>query len=125
MASLANTLTARARAFRQVKTPVQREIDLVLRVMVVLILVIGGPIVLDLIIRLLGELVSAVGGPFAGPLERAYQAYSVQETVTDFSRRFSSSPVAVKKMRSLMAPNIGWVPLLATRFAMPTFVGIT
>jgi cation-transporting P-type ATPase E len=81
MDSLANQLTAQARAFRPVKTPVQREIDLVLRLMVILILVLGGPIVLDLLIRLLGILVATVGGPYEATLERAYQGYSVQESV--------------------------------------------
>lgn len=79
--SMANQLTARARAFRPAKTPLQREIDLVLRLMIVLILVLGGPIVLDLGIRLLGMLTSAVGGPFEEQLKRAYQGYSVQESV--------------------------------------------
>lgn len=79
--SLASTLTVQARAFRPVKTPVQREVDLVLRLMIILVLVLGGPIVLDLMIRLLGIVANAFNGPFATPLRRAYQGYSVQETV--------------------------------------------
>lgn len=79
--SRANQLTAEARVFQTTRTPAQREIDLVLRVMVVLILVLGGPIVLDLVIRLLGMLVDAIYDPLAASLNRAYQGYSVQETV--------------------------------------------
>jgi cation-transporting ATPase E len=79
--SRANQLTGQARVFRAMRTPVQREIDLVLRVMVVLILVLGGPIVLDLVIRLLGLITNAVNGPFANELERAYHGYPVQESV--------------------------------------------
>ncbi len=79
--SRANQLTAQARVFQTSKTPVQREIDLVLRLMVVLIVVIGGPIVLDLVIRLLGLLTHALGGPFAAEMARAYQGYSLQESV--------------------------------------------
>ena len=81
MESEANRLTARARAFQPMKTPVQREVDLVLRLMVVLILVLGGPILLDLAIRVLGMLASTVNAPFVDQLERAYQGYSLQETV--------------------------------------------
>jgi cation-transporting ATPase E len=79
--SRANQLTAQARVFQTARTPAQREIDLVLRVMVVLILVVGGPIVLDLVIRLLGMLADAINGPFAKELGRAYQGYSVQASV--------------------------------------------
>jgi cation-transporting ATPase E len=79
--SRANQLTVQARVFQTSKTPVQREIDLVLRLMVVLIVVIGAPIVLDLIIRLLGLLTHALGGPFAQEMQRAYQGYSLQESV--------------------------------------------
>jgi cation-transporting P-type ATPase E len=80
-ASRANRLTAEARVFQTTRTPAQREIDLVLRVMVLLILMLGGPIVLDLAIRLLGMLVDAINAPFAAELNRAYQGYSVQESV--------------------------------------------
>ncbi len=79
--SRANRLTAEARMFQTTQTPAQREIDLVLRVMVLLILVLGGPIMLDLVIRLLGMLVDAINAPFAAQLNRAYQGYSVQESV--------------------------------------------
>jgi cation-transporting P-type ATPase E len=79
--SRANRLTAEARVFQTTRTPAQREIDLVLRVMVLLILALGGPIVLDLVIRLLGMLVDAVYAPLAVGLNRAYQGYSVQESV--------------------------------------------
>ena len=80
-ASLANTLTARARAFRQMKTPVQREVDLVLRIMVILILVLGGPIVLDLGIRFLAMATGPVGGTLPDTLETAYQDYTIEESV--------------------------------------------
>lgn len=79
--SRANRLTAEARVFQTTRTPAQREIDLVLRVMVLLILVLGGPIVLDLVIHLLEILARAVSAPFAPELTRAYQGYSVQESV--------------------------------------------
>jgi cation-transporting ATPase E len=80
-ASLANQLTQGARAFRQVKTPVQREVDLILRAMVILILAIGGPVVVDLAIRVLALLAGALEVPLAATLDRAYQAYSVEATV--------------------------------------------
>lgn len=79
--SRANRLTAEARVFQTARTPAQREVDLVLRVMVLLILVLGGPIVFDLVIRLLGLLVDAISAPLASGLNRAYQGYSVQESV--------------------------------------------
>jgi cation-transporting ATPase E len=79
--SRANRLTAEARVFQTARTPAQREIDLVLRVMVLLILVLGGPIVLDLVIHLLGIFARAVSAPFAHDLNRAYQGYSVRESV--------------------------------------------
>jgi cation-transporting ATPase E len=80
-ASFANQLTQGARAFKQVKTPVQREVDLVLRAMVVLILAIAGPVVVDLVIRMLSLLVDTLDAPLASTLARAYQGYSVEQTV--------------------------------------------
>lgn len=79
--SLAHRLTARARVFEPTKTPVQREVDLVLRLMIVVILVIGGPIVLDLAIHLLGILAKSIDASLAARFERAYQNYSVEESV--------------------------------------------
>jgi cation-transporting ATPase E len=79
--SQANRMTAGARAFRQVRTPVQRAVDLVLRVMVVLILGLLGPVVLDLVIHGLSLVADALNAPFADALGRAYQNYSVEETV--------------------------------------------
>jgi len=96
--SRANQLTAQARAFRPARTPVQREIDLVLRLMIILIVVLGGPIVLDLIIRLLGLLANAAGGSLSAPLERAYQGYSVQETVRALAAVVSLMPQGLALM---------------------------
>ncbi len=79
--ALANRLAAGARAYRNVRTPIQREIDLVLRVMVVAILGIAGPVALDVGIRALSLLTEAVDGPFRATLERAYQNYSLEEAV--------------------------------------------
>jgi cation-transporting ATPase E len=79
--SQVNRLTAGARAFRQGRTPVQRAVDLVLRVMVVVILGLLGPVVLDLVIRALSLLADAINAPFAEVLGRASQNYSVEETV--------------------------------------------
>lgn len=79
--SLANRLTASARAFRQVKTPIQREVDLVLRIMLLLIFAIGGPIILDLAIRAVAFLADTTNAPFAETLNRAYQGYSLEESV--------------------------------------------
>lgn len=79
--SRANRLTAEARVFQTVRSPAQREVELVLRVMVLLILVLGGPIVFDLVIRLLGMLLDAISTSLATTLNRAYQGYSVQESV--------------------------------------------
>jgi cation-transporting ATPase E len=80
-ASQANRMTAGARAFRQVRTPLQRAVDLVLRVMVVVILGLLGPVVLDLMIHALSLLADAADAPFAGTLHRGYQSYSVEATV--------------------------------------------
>lgn len=98
MESRANQLTSQAREFRSTRTPVQREIDLVLRLMVVLILVLGGPIVLDLIIRLFSLLAEAVGGPLTGSLARAYQGYSVQESVRAIAAVVSLMPQGLALM---------------------------
>lgn len=74
-------MTEETRRFEARKTPLQRDIDLVLRVMVIVMLVLGGPIALDLLIRLLGIASSTLGGPLGKHLGRAYQAYSAQENV--------------------------------------------
>ncbi len=74
-------MTEETRRFEASKTPLQRDIDLVLRVMVIVMLVLGGPIALDLLIRLLGIASWTLGGPLGKHLGRAYQAYSAQENV--------------------------------------------
>lgn len=74
-------MTEETRRFEGSKTPLQRDIDLVLRVMVIVMLVLGGPIALDLLIRLLGIAFSTLGGPWGTDLGGAYQAYSAQENV--------------------------------------------
>ncbi len=79
--SQVNRMTAGARAFRQIKTPVQRAIELILRVMVLLILAILGPVAIDLAIHALSLVADVVRAPFADVLHRAYQNYSVEGTV--------------------------------------------
>ncbi len=79
--SLANQMTRDARAFRQTRTPVQREVALVLRAMIVLVLAIGGPVVVDLAIRGLALALSPTRLPLAGTLDRAYRDYSVENAV--------------------------------------------
>jgi cation-transporting P-type ATPase E len=81
MGSMANQLAARARAFRPAKTPLQREVELILRVMVVLALVLGGPLLFDLGLRLLSTAATSINGPHTASLERAYQGSTVQESV--------------------------------------------
>ncbi len=49
--SLANQLTAGARAYRQIKTPLQRDVDLVIRVMVLLALQLGVLLAISDVIR--------------------------------------------------------------------------
>ncbi|HET8523711.1 MAG TPA: HAD family hydrolase, partial [Thermomicrobiales bacterium] len=80
-ASMANQLTQRARRFRQVKTPLQRDIDLIIRVMILLVVAVSGPVVFDVAVRLI-ELVSrAVSEPFANAVTGAYQGFVFEETV--------------------------------------------
>lgn len=49
--SLINQLTARARTFRQVKTPLQRDVDLIIRVLVVLVSALGLLIGISYLVR--------------------------------------------------------------------------
>lgn len=79
--SLANEMTRDARAFRQTRTPVQREVALVLRAMIILVLAIGGPVVVDLAIRGLALLLAPTNLPLADTLNRAYRHYSVENAV--------------------------------------------
>jgi cation-transporting ATPase E len=98
---LANRITAGARAFRSVRTPVQREIDLILRVMAVIILAIAGPVAIDLVIRLLSLLIDRLGGPIVETLDRAYQNYSVQETVRSAAVVVSLVPQGLAMMLTI------------------------
>ena len=42
--SHANQMTAGARAFRQEKTPLQQDVDLIVRIMVLIVVMVGGPV---------------------------------------------------------------------------------
>jgi cation-transporting P-type ATPase E len=74
-------MTASARAFRQEKTPLQRDIDLVVRIMVLIVVLIGGPVVIDLAVRVLDVVVRLANESLSTALENAYSGYSAKETV--------------------------------------------
>jgi cation-transporting ATPase E len=82
--SRANQLTIRARAFRQEKTPLQHDIELVIRVMVIIVVLVAGPVIIDLAVRLV-EVVTRWLGPLDEPLsaalQHAYEGYSAREIV--------------------------------------------
>ena len=79
--SQANQMTAGARAFRQEKTPLQRDIDLVVRIMVLIVVMIGGPVVIDLAVRVLDVVVRLANESLNSALDHAYSGYSAKETV--------------------------------------------
>jgi len=79
--SLAHRLTESARAFRQIKTPLQREIDLIIRIMVLLVVAVSAPVVIDLSVRLVELAVRAVSEPLATALQHAYQGFALAGTV--------------------------------------------
>jgi cation-transporting ATPase E len=54
--SLANRLAAGARAFRQEQTPLQRDVNLIIRIMVLVVVMVGGPVVIDLAVRVIDVL---------------------------------------------------------------------
>ena len=83
--SLANRMTAGARAFRQEKTPLQREIDLIIRIMILVVMIIGGPVVLDVIVRVLDVLLRWLQEPLPAALQHAYGGYPLRETVRSAS----------------------------------------
>ncbi|MDQ2682907.1 MAG: HAD-IC family P-type ATPase, partial [Chloroflexota bacterium] len=79
--SRANSLTIEARQFNRIYTPVQRQIALVLRIMILTIFVIGGPVALDLILRVVAWALDPVYGSLATQLKAAYEGYPVEENV--------------------------------------------
>jgi cation-transporting ATPase E len=79
--SLANQLTASARSFRQEKTPLQADIDFIIRVMALIVIMVGGPVVIDLLVRVLEAGFDWVNEPLSSALEHAYNNYSARETV--------------------------------------------
>ena len=79
--SLANELTIRARQFNRIYTPVQRQIALVLQVMIIIIFVIGGPVALDLILRVASHVIEPFASDMADQLTAAYADYPLEENV--------------------------------------------
>src|SRR5688500_12333742 len=50
-ASVANQITAGARAFRQIKTPLQQDVDYVIRILIILVFLLGGMLTMSYIGR--------------------------------------------------------------------------
>ncbi|MER3437008.1 MAG: hypothetical protein C4346_05050, partial [Chloroflexota bacterium] len=82
--SRANQLTIRARAFRQEKTPLQHDIELIIRVMVIVVVLVAGPVIIDLSVRLVEVATRWLGPldePLSAALDHAYEGYSAREIV--------------------------------------------
>ena len=79
--SLANTLTAGARAFRLNQTPMQRDIDLIVRVTILAVVFVGGPVLMDLGVRILELAVRWLHEPLSSAIIDAYGGYPIEDTV--------------------------------------------
>src|SRR5690606_1829526 len=79
--SLANRLTAGARAFRQEKTPLQREIARSIRPMVLVVVLVRGPVGIDPIVRGVAVAARSLNGSFHSALDHAYAGIAARETV--------------------------------------------
>lgn len=82
--SRASQLTIRARTFRQEKTPLQRDIELIIRVMVIVVVLVAGPVMIDLAVRLVEVITHWLGPlnePLSAALDHAYEGYSAREIV--------------------------------------------
>ncbi len=82
--SRASQLTIRARSFRQEKTPLQRDIELIIRVMVIVVVLVAGPVMIDLAVRFVEVITHWLGPlnePLSAALDHAYEGYSAREIV--------------------------------------------
>lgn len=80
--SYAQQITRGARAFRRVKTPLQRDLDLIIRVMVLAVALIGSPVLIDLVMRLLASITRLAGDTgISSIFDDAYRGYPVKEVV--------------------------------------------
>lgn len=80
--SYAQRITAGVRAFRRVKTPLQRDLDLIIRIMVLVVALIGSPVLIDLVMRLLASITRLAGDTGVSSIfDDAYRGYPVKEVV--------------------------------------------
>jgi len=80
----ASQLTIQARSFRQEKTPLQRETELIIRVMVIVVVLVAGPVIIDLAVRfvdVIAEWLGSLDESFYATLDEAYRGYSAREIV--------------------------------------------
>jgi cation-transporting ATPase E len=79
--SLANRLTSGARAFRQAKTPMQVDMELIVRATLLAVLIVGGPVLMDLGARGVEVLVRRFDQPGSVAIREAFGGYPVEENV--------------------------------------------
>jgi cation-transporting ATPase E len=80
-ASVANRLTRGARKFRQSKTPMQQDMELIVRGTVLAVVFVGGPVLMDLIARAIAVVIRRVDQPSEIAIRLAFGGYPVEDTV--------------------------------------------
>jgi cation-transporting P-type ATPase E len=79
--SVANRLTSGARAYRQSKTPMQQDMELIVRASILAVLLVGGPVLMDLVARAVAVMVRLIDQPGSAALREAFGGYPVENTV--------------------------------------------
>ncbi|HYP62045.1 MAG TPA: HAD-IC family P-type ATPase [Thermomicrobiales bacterium] len=80
-ASVANRLTSGARAYRQSKTPMQQDMDLIVRAALLAVLLVGGPVLMDLAARAVAVAVRLIDQPSSVAVREAFGGYPIENTV--------------------------------------------
>jgi cation-transporting ATPase E len=81
LSSVANRLTRGAREFRQSKTPMQQDMDLIVRGTVLAVVFVGGPVLLDLFARAIAVVIRRIDQPSSTAIRLAFGGYPVEDTV--------------------------------------------
>jgi cation-transporting P-type ATPase E len=79
--SVANRLTSGARAYRQSKTPMQQDMELIVRASILAVLLVGGPVLMDLVARAVAVVVRLVDQSGSVAVREAFGGYPVENTV--------------------------------------------
>lgn len=79
--SLANRLTRGARAFRQAKTPMQLDMELIIRATLLAVILVGGPVLMDLVARGVEVLLRRIDQPGSIAIRHAFGGYPLEDNV--------------------------------------------